>query len=336
VSPDGPDGTRNDAPHAEGPAVTSSWADRIRAGDRRATSGLIRALEDDLPEARAALTALLAGGAPGRVLGITGPAGVGKSTLVDALVSHHRARGEKVAVVAVDPSSPFTGGAILGDRVRMQQHATDPGVFVRSLATRGASGGLARAAWEATAVLAAAGFDTIYLETTGAGQAEIAVASVADAVAVLCVPGLGDDVQTLKGGLLEIADVLVVNKADREGADRVVRELEGMLALRRTTRPELAEDVPVARTVATRGEGIAALAELLAGRAARTLGTEAHEHRARALILDAVADEARRRAAQAFAQAGPLLAAVVARRLDPRAAARAILDRTEGDDTLEG
>ena len=154
------------------------------------------------------------------IVGVTGAPGVGKSTLVDALVAAARARGERVAVVAVDPSSPFSGGALLGDRVRMQRHATDEGVFIRSLATRGQQGGLSRSTTAAVAVLDAAGFPLVFVETVGAGQAEIDVADAADAVVVVTAPGLGDEVQALKAGLLEIADVLVVNKGDRDGADR--------------------------------------------------------------------------------------------------------------------
>ena len=186
-------------------------------GGRRA---LMRALDDDLPGAREALRAIYPHGGRAFVVGVTGAPGVGKSTLVDALVGAARARGERVAVVAVDPSSPFSGGALLGDRVRMQRHATDDGVFIRSLATRGQQGGLSRSTTAAVAVLDAAGFPLVFVETVGAGQAEIDVADAADAVIVVTAPGLGDEVQALKAGLLEIADVLVVNKGDRDGADR--------------------------------------------------------------------------------------------------------------------
>jgi len=311
-------------------------AARVRAGHRRSIGALIRDLEDDRPAARAALQLLLADVPRARLVGITGAAGAGKSTLLDGLVAYHRARGEAVAVVAVDPSSPFTGGAILGDRVRMQRHATDPGVFVRSLATRGASGGLARATWEAAAVLAAAGFPIIYVETTGAGQAEIAVARLADVVLVLCVPGMGDDVQALKAGILEIADILVVNKADREGADRTVQELQAMLALRADP-----DQVFVMKTTALSQTGLAELATTIAaqherGSAQRPSRTAA---RARDLVLDTVASEARKEAELALAESPRWAAALVAvaeRQSDPVALARALLDRRKDSDTLKG
>ncbi|HVZ85345.1 MAG TPA: methylmalonyl Co-A mutase-associated GTPase MeaB, partial [Polyangia bacterium] len=205
--------------------------ERALGGDLRAAATLMRALDDELPGAREALRAIYPRGGQAFVVGVTGSAGVGKSTLVGALVAAYRARGERVAVVAVDPSSPFSGGALLGDRVRMNRHATDDGVFIRSLATRGQQGGLSRATSATVAVLDAVGFPVIFVETVGAGQAEIDVADAADAVVVATAPGLGDEVQALKAGLLEIADVLVVNKGDRDGADRAVADLRAMLAL---------------------------------------------------------------------------------------------------------
>jgi len=333
--------TASSAPDSHPSASAEGWARQVRDGDRRAASRLIRALEDDEPGARAVLSALVKDGARPRVIGITGPAGAGKSTLVDALVAFHRARGEKVGVVAVDPSSPFSGGAVLGDRIRMQRHATDAGVFVRSLATRGAVGGLARAAWDAAAVLGAAGFPIVYLETTGAGQADVDVAAVADLVAVVCVPGLGDDVQTLKAGILEIADVLVVNKGDREGAERTVHELEAMVALRHGV-SSTTDPVFVMKTTASTGEGVAALAEAFGGlvqAAAEGPAALRRGLRARALLLDALAFEARKRAAlllDADPQRGGLVASVAARDRDPVSAARELLDRLLRGDTISG
>lgn len=190
-----------------------------------------------------------------RILGVTGPPGAGKSTLVDRLAQECRRRGETVGILCVDPTSPFTGGALLGDRIRMQGIATDPGVFIRSMATRGALGGLARATRDAADLLDAAGFDWVLVETVGVGQGEVDVVETVDSVVVVTVPGLGDDIQAIKAGILEIADVFVINKADRDGADRAQRDLELMLSLGgpRAWTP------PILRTVASRGEGVAEL-----------------------------------------------------------------------------
>lgn len=241
----------------------------IEAGDQRALASLLRDLDDGRPEAPGELRALMAGRAPPFVVGITGPAGTGKSTLVDGLVARLRARGERVGVVAVDPSSArAAGGAVLGDRVRMQRHATDSGVFIRSLATRGARGGLSAAAADVLMALGAGGYGTVLLETVGVGQAETDVAAAADVVVVVAVPGMGDDVQAMKAGLLEIADVLVVNKGDRAEADRTIADLSAMLDIRRAVATPMSEasasdaggaagaGVPIVRTVATTGEGL--------------------------------------------------------------------------------
>jgi LAO/AO transport system kinase len=228
-------------------------AQTILAGDIRAASRLMRDLDDRIPGAIDVLKALYPHTGQGYIIGITGNPGAGKSTLVDALISAYRGQGLRVGVVAVDPTSPFSGGAILGDRIRMQRHALDEGVFVRSLATRGHLGGLSRSTFDVVCVLDAMGYDRILVETVGVGQDEIEIMRTAYTSVVVTVPGLGDDVQALKAGLLEIADVLVVNKSDREGADRTMRDLMHMLELRGHGGAIAPHAVEIVKTVATHG-----------------------------------------------------------------------------------
>ena len=227
-----------------------------RSGDPRAVARLITAVEDGSPQLREVSAAMVGATGRARVVGLTGSPGVGKSTSTTALVTALRARDLRVGVLAVDPSSPFTGGALLGDRVRMQEHATDPGVFIRSMATRGRLGGLSAATPQAVRVLDGVGVDVVLVETVGVGQAEVEVASLADTTLVLLAPGLGDGVQAVKAGVLEIADVFVVNKADRDGALQTVRDLRGMLAMAEPDGGEDAWSRPVLQTVASRGEGV--------------------------------------------------------------------------------
>lgn len=221
----------------------------------RSIARAISLVEDGRDEARAVVGALFPRAGRALILGVTGPPGAGKSTLVDRLTAHLRGQGKTVGVVAVDPTSPFSGGAILGDRIRMQAHALDAGVFIRSMATRGHLGGLAAATGHVLTVLDAAGKDVILVETVGVGQDEVDIVGAADVSVVVLVPGLGDEVQALKAGIMEIADVFVVNKADREGADRVVAEIESMLSL--PTQGDVRPDI--VKTVATSDQGVAEL-----------------------------------------------------------------------------
>jgi LAO/AO transport system kinase len=229
---------------------------RARQGQARAVGRLISLIEDGSPELRALAAALARDTGRAQVVGITGPPGVGKSTLVSALVATFRAAGNRVGVLAVDPSSPFSGGALLGDRVRMQEHATDPAVFIRSMATRGHLGGIAWATPQALRVLAAAGYAQVLVETVGVGQSEVEVMALADTTVVVLAPGMGDGVQAAKAGILEIADILVVNKADREGANQTVRELQHMISLGRREVAGPSWRPPIVRTAAHKAEGI--------------------------------------------------------------------------------
>ena len=232
---------------------------RAREGQPRAVARLISYVEDASPLLREVTAALAPYSGRAHVIGLTGAPGVGKSTSTSALVAAFRARGDRVGVLAVDPSSPFSGGALLGDRVRMQEHALDPGVFIRSMASRGHLGGLSWATPQAVRVLDAAGCDVVLVETVGVGQSEVEVAGAADTTVVLLAPGMGDGVQAAKAGILEIGDVFVVNKADRDGADMTLRELRHMLTLGSGPRSGPSDDSwtpPVLRTVASRGEGI--------------------------------------------------------------------------------
>jgi LAO/AO transport system kinase len=233
--------------------------EQAAAGNARAVGRLISLVEDASPALREvmALLAPLAGHA--RVIGLTGSPGVGKSTSTSALVSAYRRRGMRVGVLAVDPSSPFSGGALLGDRVRMQDHATDEGVFIRSMASRGHLGGLSWATPQALRVLSAAGCDVVLVETVGVGQAEVEVASLADTTLVLLAPGMGDAIQAAKAGILEVADIFVVNKADRDGADQVVRDLRYMQSLGEQSPSQAKVEgkwvAPILKTIAAKGEG---------------------------------------------------------------------------------
>ncbi|MBU2519339.1 MAG: methylmalonyl Co-A mutase-associated GTPase MeaB, partial [Proteobacteria bacterium] len=240
-------------------------AQKVISGDVRAAARLMRDIDDNQPGWRQVLKLLHARAGQARVIGLTGSPGVGKSTITDALVERFRAQGLTVGVVAVDPTSPFSGGAILGDRIRMQRHATDEGVFIRSLATRGHFGGLTSSARGVVTVMEAMGLDVVLVETVGVGQDEVEIVRMADTTVVVTVPGMGDDIQAIKAGILEAGDIFVVNKADRDGAGRTVNELKGMLHLSGDHSRRAGWEPPVLTTCATDGKGldelVAALAE---------------------------------------------------------------------------
>jgi LAO/AO transport system kinase len=269
----------------------SELVERIVEGDVRSAARLMRDLDDRRPEAIEVLKLAFAHTGKAYIAGITGNPGAGKSTVVDALIAHYRAAGQRVGVVCVDPTSPFSGGAILGDRIRMQRHALDPGVFIRSLATRGHLGGLSRSTFDVVHVLDAMGFERILIETVGVGQDEVEVMQAAHTTVVVTVPGLGDDIQAIKSGLLEVADVLVVNKADREGADRTERDLLHMLDLRATGERK---EVEIVRTIATRG--------LADGSGLIELAAAIEAHRARVWSGPGAAERARLRAGAHLAE----------------------------------
>ena len=260
--------------------MTPSLSDRILGGDPRAIARGITLIEDETPQAGPLIQRLYPHTGRAYLVGITGPPGAGKSTLVDKLALHLRRAGLKVGVIAVDPTSPFSGGAVLGDRVRMQSHAGDDGVFIRSMATRGHLGGLARATGDVALVLDAAGFDYVLIETVGVGQDEVDIVRTADVSVVTLVPGTGDEVQAIKAGVMEIADIFLVNKADREGADRTVASVEAMLALHPFAEGEWTP--PVLRSEATAGKGIEELWAGIERFKAHTAGQQRERRRARA------------------------------------------------------
>ncbi len=253
---------------------------RVLQGDPRAIARAISLIEDETPEGTDLVRSIFAKTGRAYLVGVTGSPGAGKSTLVDRLIAEVRKRGRTVGVVAVDPTSPFSGGAILGDRVRMQAHVADPGVFIRSMATRGHLGGLAHATGEAALVLDAAGKDIVLIETVGVGQDEIDIVRTADISIVMLVPGTGDEVQALKAGIMEIADIFVVNKADREGADRTVASIEAMLSLQTYAAGEWRP--PIVKTEATTGKGVAELLDVVERFRAETAATQGQRRRARA------------------------------------------------------
>jgi LAO/AO transport system kinase len=302
--------------------------ERARRGEHRAVARLISLVEDEHPALREIAAALAPHTGGAQVIGLTGAPGVGKSTSTSALVGAYRQRGARVGVLAVDPSSPFSGGAILGDRVRMQEHATDPGVYIRSMSSRGTLGGLAAATPQAVRILDAAGCDVVLVETVGVGQAEVAVAGLADTTLVLVAPGMGDAIQAVKAGILEIADVFVVNKADRDGADAAVHDLRGMLAL--SPRQPHEWRPPIVPTVAARAEGVDdLLAAVDKHRAwlAEHGQLDARRRDRAAAEITAITLAALRARVESRAEVSELAGAVVAGEMDPYAAADRLIEK---------
>ncbi len=301
--------------------------ERTRSGDPRAVARLISLVENDSPVLREVAAALVGHDGSAQVVGLTGAPGVGKSTTTAALVQHLRADGKRVGVLAVDPSSPFSGGALLGDRVRMQDHATDEGVFIRSMASRGQLGGLSAAVPQAVRILDAAGYDVILVETVGVGQAEVEIASLADTTLLVLAPGMGDGIQAAKAGIIEIADVFVVNKADRDGADQVARDLRYMQSLGGRHGEAGAWRPVIVKTVASRNEGIDELLHAIAKHRAWMSEhgqLERHRRMRAATEIEAIAlAEVRQRIADVHGSAALDAAAkrVVAGETDPFAAA---------------
>ncbi|MEE9154398.1 MAG: methylmalonyl Co-A mutase-associated GTPase MeaB [candidate division NC10 bacterium] len=305
--------------------------ERVRAGDVRAMARLMSLIENNSPEATSALKGLYPFTGQAFIVGITGPPGCGKSTLTDQLIQEFRREGRTVGIIAVDPTSPFTGGAILADRIRMQQHSLDAGVFIRSMATRGHLGGLAKATNDIVNVLDAAGKEVILIETVGVGQDEVEVVKTAQTSIVVSVPGLGDDIQAIKAGILEIADIFVVNKADREGADKTATELQVMMTLgpgRTDWSP------PIVKTVATQGKGIAELAKGILAHQAHLdragFREKRQRERSRALFLELLQEQATRRLLEGAMANGTLeqtIERIAHREVDPYSAVEELLEK---------
>jgi LAO/AO transport system kinase len=312
------------------PEPEKPLAERLLAGDKRALARAISLVEGDQPEGWELVREVYPHTGGAAIIGVTGPPGAGKSTLLGALTKLERARDRSVAVLSIDPSSPFTKGALLGDRIRLSDHFLDPGVFIRSMATRGSLGGLSEAALQAALLMDASGRDVVLLETVGVGQAEVDVIDHADTVVLVLMPGSGDSIQALKAGVMEIPDVIVVNKADHPLTDTMVREIRGVLALG----PSEGWKVPIVRTEAVRDEGVPELAEKLAEHRSyiQAEGT-LRERRRRNLMNEvlAIATYRMRRELEESvrddAEVQELLERVVAREIDPASAATTILER---------
>jgi LAO/AO transport system kinase len=315
------------------PDTETSLAQRLMSGDKRALARAISLVEDDDPEGWALVREVYPHTGKAAIVGFTGPPGVGKSTLLGAMTRLERDRERTIGVLSIDPSSPFTKGALLGDRIRLADHFLDPGVFIRSMATRGTLGGLSEAALQSALLMDASGRDVILLETVGVGQAEVDIIDHADTVVLVLMPGSGDSIQALKAGIMEIPDVIVVNKADHPLTDTMVREIKSVLALG----PRGDWEVPIVRTEAVRGEGIEELIETLARHRAHIEAEGMLSERRRRNLMNevlAIATVRLRRELEASVREDPevqqLLGRVVSREIDPASAAVRILEQREG------
>lgn len=300
----------------------------VLAGNRRSIARAITIAEDNTPEAQKLIAAIYPRTGNAHIIGLTGPGGSGKSTLIEKMVREYRRKGKTVGVVAVDPSSPFTGGAFLGDRIRMQELSTDEGVFIRSMATRNYAGGIAKATKDAVKILDAAGKDIILVETVGAGQSEVEIIKVAQSIVVIHAPGLGDDIQAIKAGLMEIADIFVVNKADRENADKAVMDIQAMLQL---NNKETTWKPPILKTTALTGEGVSQLIEKLEEHRCFLEKEEERKKsllRAEAELVEAVKEKIVNVVIEELKKEGKfeeLLQKILNRKIDPSSAAEKLL-----------
>jgi LAO/AO transport system kinase len=315
---------------ASRPSTAAELTDKLLAGDKRALARAISLVENDDPEGWALVREVYPRTGNAAVVGFTGPPGVGKSTLIGALTARYRERERQVAVLSIDPSSPFTKGALLGDRIRLTEHFLDPGVFIRSMANRGALGGLSEACLQAALLMDASGKDVVLLETVGVGQAEVDVIDHADTVVLALMPGSGDSIQALKAGVMEIPDVIVVNKSDHPLTDTMIREIRGVLSLG----PQEGWRVPIVKTEASRGEGVDELIEAIESHRVHieSEGTLAERRRRNLMneVLALAAGRLRRRLEESLRDdesVRELLDDVVARRIDPSSAATKLLER---------